>query len=117
MQTTFQIPVALGWFKPVVLLPESAVDWPAERRRVVLLHELSHIKRYDNLRQSVATLAAMVYWFNPLVWISLWILKINRELACDDRVLEAGVLPSTYATHLLAIIRSLRSTPSILKIA
>lgn len=114
-QNSVSVPVVLGCFKPVVLIPRSAGNWSAERRRVVLLHELSHIKRYDNLRQSISTLVAIVYWFNPLVWISLRLLRTNRELACDEQVLETGILPSTYATHLLAIIHNLRSTHSELK--
>jgi murein DD-endopeptidase MepM/ murein hydrolase activator NlpD len=114
-QNSVPVPVVLGCFKPVILIPESAVDWSAERCRVVLLHELSHIKRYDNLRQSIAALVAIVYWFNPLVWISLRLLRTNRELACDEQVLETGILPSTYAAHLLAIIRNSRSAHSKLK--
>jgi murein DD-endopeptidase MepM/ murein hydrolase activator NlpD len=50
-----------------------------------------------------------------LVWISLRLLKTNRELACDQQVLETGILPSTYASHLLAIIHNLRSTHSEFK--
>ena len=102
------VPVVVGCLKPVILIPESADNWSDERRRVVILHELSHIKRYDNLLQNIVYLVANIYWFNPLIWIALRLLKTSRELACDDQVLETGVLPSTYAAHLLAIIRNLR---------
>ncbi len=105
---TVPVSVVLGCFKPVIIIPESADNWSDERRRIILLHELSHIKRYDNLRQSIVYLVAIIYWFNPLIWIAVRLLKTSRELACDDQVLETGVLPSTYAAHLLAIIHTLR---------
>ncbi|HEX3048205.1 MAG TPA: M23/M56 family metallopeptidase [Bacillota bacterium] len=106
---TVPFPLVFGWLRPVILLPESATNWPSDQRRAILLHELSHIRRYDNLSQTLATVTAIVFWFNPLVWVALRDLKTNREFACDDRVLKAGVLPSVYASHLLAIIQSLRA--------
>jgi murein DD-endopeptidase MepM/ murein hydrolase activator NlpD len=113
--STVSFPLVFGWLRPVILLPDSAKDWPVERRRAILLHELSHIRRYDNLSQIIATVAAIVYWFNPLAWIALRRLKTDRELACDDRVLGTGVLPSAYAGHLLAVIQNLRKSSLKLK--
>ncbi|HEX3044879.1 MAG TPA: M23/M56 family metallopeptidase [Bacillota bacterium] len=112
---TIPFPLVFGWLRPVILLPDSARDWSIERRQAILLHELSHVRRYDNLSQLLATVAAIVYWFNPLVWVVLRLLKTNRELACDDQVLESGVLPSVYATHLLAVLQSLRTNSVKLK--
>ena len=105
------MPMAWGFLRPIVLLPRSASAWTSERRRVVLLHEMAHIQRSDNLTQALAQFACTLYWFNPFVWWGARQLRIERERACDDQVITRGTKPSTYATHLIAIARSLRATP------
>ena len=105
------MPMAWGFFRPIVLLPRSASEWTSERRRVVLLHEMAHIQRGDNLTQTLAQFACTFYWFNPVVWWGARQLRIERERACDDQVITSGTKPSAYATHLIAIARSLKATP------
>ena len=104
-------PVTMGAFEPVVILPRDALSWPAERLRVVLLHELAHVQRHDCLTQRVADMACAAYWFHPVVWKTAGLLRRERERACDDRVLQAGVAPAVYAEHLLAIARSCTRKP------
>jgi beta-lactamase regulating signal transducer with metallopeptidase domain len=103
------MPMAWGLMRAHVLLPDEAEDWPIDRQRVVLLHELAHVKRRDSVTQMLAHLACAVYWFNPLVWLAAQRLRAERERACDDLVLAAGTRGSDYADHLLDIARSLRS--------
>lgn len=105
------VPMTWGVFHPVVLLPAESEQWPDERRRVVLAHELAHVRRWDALTQWVAHLALALFWFNPLVWIAVRRLRQEREHACDDAVLEIGTGAADYASHLLDIVRSLGSTP------
>jgi len=97
------VPFALGVGRPAILIPAAAEGWSEDRRRAVLLHELAHVARYDCLVQTLAHAAGAMYWFHPGVWWVARRLRVERELACDDRVIEAGTAPREYAGHLLDI--------------
>ncbi len=98
-------PLTWGLRRPIILLPLRADEWPDERRRIVLLHELAHVARGDYVMQWFVLLACAVNWFNPLVWRAAGRAAIERERACDDRVLDAGIGGAEYASHLLEIAR------------
>ena len=104
------VPMTWGLLRPVVLLPPGTESWTAERRRIALLHELAHVKRWDYLTQTVGRLACALHWMNPLAWLALHRMCVERELACDDYVLNAGLKPSSYAQHLVEIARGLRAS-------
>jgi len=97
------MPMTFGIRQPSILIPAVAETWTDERRRAVLLHELAHIARRDCLTQTVAFMACTLHWFHPAVWSVARRLRIERELACDDRVIAAGTQPREYAGHLLEI--------------
>jgi HEAT repeat protein/beta-lactamase regulating signal transducer with metallopeptidase domain len=103
------MPMACGVFNPIVMMPADAARWPVERLRIVLLHELAHVKRRDCLTHVVAQLACALYWFNPLVWIAARHVRTERERACDDLVLASGTRGSDYAEELLEIARVMRA--------
>jgi TonB family protein len=102
-------PVTWGVVRPTILLPAAAAGWSAERRQVVLAHELAHIARRDWMWQILGRLVGAVYWFHPLVWVAVAKLRDESERACDDRVLGC-VKASDYAAHLVEIAKSLRRT-------
>ena len=102
------MPMAFGTRRPAILLPAVADTWSEDQRRSVLLHELAHVARHDCLTQSLAAVACAMYWLHPGVWWVARRLRIERELACDDRVLATGADPDDYASHLLDFAYSLR---------
>ena len=73
-----------GLFRPRIILPASAGEWPVDRVRVVLYHELAHVRRGDWAVQLGAELVRTVHWFNPLIWIACRRLRQESEQACDD---------------------------------
>jgi beta-lactamase regulating signal transducer with metallopeptidase domain len=96
-------PAVTGLFKPVILLPREADAWSAERRELVIAHELAHVARRDCLASALAQIAVAMHWFDPLAWIANRRLRIERELAADDHVLDGGATASSYAQHLLEL--------------
>jgi TonB family protein len=104
--------MTIGIFRPVVLLPADAREWPVDRLRAVLLHELMHVRRRDLASQAIAQGACCVYWFHPLAWLAGLRLRRERERACDDAVLGRGIAAHDYAVHLVALVRALRGRRS-----
>ena len=100
--------VTWGLLRPRVIVPPAARSWPESRVRLVLYHELAHVRRADWIVQLAAELVRAIYWFNPLVWIICARLRQESEQACDDEVLRRGVAGSDYASHLVEIARDLR---------
>ena len=95
-----------GWRRAVVLIPDAARTWPAERVRLVLRHELAHVARADWLVHLYADTLRALLWWHPLIWIACRRLRHDSELACDDAVLASGVEAHAYADHLVAIARA-----------
>jgi TonB family protein len=106
-----------GVLRPVVVLPVGASQWPADRLAVVLRHELTHVLRSDWLATAVAEVTAAIHWFNPLAFLALRELRREREIACDDDVLEQGMDGCDYADHLLGIVAGLRERPCAASVA
>ncbi len=102
------MPMTWGWWLPRILLPAAAEEWPVQTQRMVLLHELAHVKRRDCLTQIVARAIGALFWVNPLVWVASRRMCVERERACDDLVLSGGCRASDYAAQLLEIARSFR---------
>jgi uncharacterized protein (TIGR03435 family) len=97
-------PGVFGLFRPVLLLPEGIADRlsPAELNSI-LVHELCHVRRRDNLAAAIHMLVEAIFWFHPLVWWMGARLVEERERACDEEVLGLGGEPQVYAESILKI--------------
>jgi TonB family protein len=99
------MPMTIGILHPAILLPAAAENWPEDRLRMVLAHELAHIRRRDCLVQTIAQAGFSLFWFHPLAWWAWKQLVRERERASDDLVLAAGFRASDYAAQLLEVAR------------
>ena len=83
------IPITFGVINPVILLPHSFQDKiDNQKLRMIVMHELCHIKRLDVLKNYLWLIATTIYWFNPLVWIAYKNYASTIELICDELVLK-----------------------------
>src|ERR1035441_1301217 len=106
------MPMAFGVRRSTILMPAGAQAWTEERRRMVLLHELAHVRRADGATHLLARVAVSLFWWNPLAW-SAWRQFLKEcERAADDLVLTAGEPAAEYAGHLLEVARSLQFAPA-----
>jgi beta-lactamase regulating signal transducer with metallopeptidase domain len=98
------VPVAIGFLKPMILLPAWAVsELSSEELNSILIHELAHLGRWDDWTNLGQKMVRALLFFHPVVW---WIdhqLSFEREMACDDHVLSRVENPRTYAECLVAV--------------
>lgn len=97
-------PIVLGILRPVILLPPAALTGLSpEQLEMVLLHELAHIRRWDNLVNLLQRVVESLLFFHPMVWlVSRWV-RLERECCCDEVVLAQTHRPKVYAELLAAI--------------
>jgi beta-lactamase regulating signal transducer with metallopeptidase domain len=78
-------PAVVGWIRPVVLIPLSALaGLSAEQLEAILAHELAHIKRYDALVNLFQIVTETVLFYHPAVWWVNRVIRAEREHCCDD---------------------------------
>ena len=83
-------PALFGLFHPkIIISPEIVKRLSSEELRYIFLHELSHLKRGDLLVNGLVLAIQVIYWFNPLVWLALFQMKKDCEIACDATALAA----------------------------
>jgi beta-lactamase regulating signal transducer with metallopeptidase domain len=105
-------PGIVGIFRPVLLLPKGILDrLTAEQMRAIVAHEMTHVRRRDNLTSAIHMAVEMIFWFHPAVW---WIgarLIEERELACDEAVMQAGSAAHIYAEGILNVCKFYVESP------
>ncbi|HLR35695.1 MAG TPA: M56 family metallopeptidase [Tissierellales bacterium] len=98
-------PVVCGVFNPKIIIPTYITkDKNKDILKAVLLHEVVHIKRKDNLIKLISIFIACLHWFNPIVWIALVLYHTDMERACDEKVMQItkGKFKKKYAEALLS---------------
>ena len=99
-------PGVFGIIRPVMVLPRGiAEQLSAEQLDAIMAHELSHMRRRDNLTAALHMLVEAVFWFHPMVWWLEARLVEERERACDEAVLESRRQPVAYAEGILNVCK------------
>lgn len=99
-----QVPTAVGFFNSSVILPAWMMEEAAsEELKHVILHELAHLRRHDDWTNLVQKVVKAVLFFHPGIWWMERELSLQREMACDDKVLEHTASPRTYAECLARV--------------
>ena len=82
-------PAVTGFLRPLLLLPAGfPAGFNRAEERLILLHELTHLKRKDLLVNWVICVLQAMHWFNPILWFAFARMRADREAACDAQVLS-----------------------------
>ncbi|HXM64355.1 MAG TPA: M56 family metallopeptidase [Terriglobales bacterium] len=99
-----RVPTAIGFLKPVVVIPTWALhELSTAELNSILIHELAHLRRHDDWTNLAQQILKALLFFHPAVW---WIqsqLALEREMACDDAVLAETTNPRGYAQCLISV--------------
>jgi beta-lactamase regulating signal transducer with metallopeptidase domain/protein involved in polysaccharide export with SLBB domain/biopolymer transport protein ExbD len=105
-------PVLVGIVKPTILLPAAALNgWTTEELEMVLVHELAHVRRWDNLVNLGQRVIEAALFFHPCVWLASRQVRRDREECCDAIVVQHTQAPEAYAELLINVASNLRSEP------
>lgn len=99
-------PAVWGVWRPVILLPDGITNRLNDAElETVFMHELSHIKRWDNLAGNFQRALCCLFWFYPLIWVIDRRLLAEREQACDDMVMRRGGASEVYVNGIAKVCR------------
>ena len=108
-----QTPMVVGWISPVVLVPAAAFAFLSpEQMRMILVHELTHIRRHDHWVNQFQALVEIILFFHPVVWWLSRQMQIEREYCCDDASLQAVPKPKVLAETLAQLEQMRISSPA-----
>src|SRR6185295_14003751 len=104
------VPTLIGWLKPVVLLPASALSGLSpEQLQAILAHELAHVRRHDYLVNLLQSMVETLLFYHPAAWWVSARVRAEREHCCDDLAVDVCGDRDSYATA-LAELESRRTT-------
>ena len=111
-------PMALGILRPIIVFPTDLVEkLSADKLALILMHELAHVRRWDNLTRLLHRLVSAVLFFHPAVWLCGRMLRREAEQACDDLVVCATGHSEAYARGLAHVAeRAVHLNPLIRRI-
>lgn len=101
-------PFALGFIRPRIYIPYGLDNGTLEQ---ILAHERCHIRRLDHVIKPFAFLVLAVHWFNPFCWLAFWLMSLDMEMSCDEKVLLIRgdeVMKKNYTRALLSFATNKR---------
>ena len=113
MSSSPHAPAVLGFFHPVILVPLGDAETEPEAAAQILRHELAHVRRYDDWANLVQQFIHAGLFFHPAVWWVSKKLSLEREIACDDCVLERGGGSRPYALLLANLASRMKGRHSV----
>jgi type II secretory pathway component GspD/PulD (secretin)/beta-lactamase regulating signal transducer with metallopeptidase domain/HEAT repeat protein len=112
-----EVPTVVGWLRPVILLPASALTGlRLEQLEAILAHELAHIRRYDYLVNMLQTVVEILGFYHPAIWWISHRIRIERENCCDDLAVHVCGSSLQYA-RALACMEEIRHSAGDLAVA
>ncbi|SNS47639.1 Signal transducer regulating beta-lactamase production, contains metallopeptidase domain [Anaerovirgula multivorans] len=95
-------PFVIGLFRPKIYLPSTLSE---HEQSYIILHEQTHIRRFDHVMKIVAFAALCIHWFNPLVWIAFTLTIKDMEMSCDESVMKrlGANIREEYSASLLSL--------------
>ncbi|MGB3619083.1 MAG: M56 family metallopeptidase, partial [Catalinimonas sp.] len=108
-----QVPVVVGWLKPVIFVPVGLLTHlPPAQVEMVLRHELAHVRRHDYLVNAFQMLIETLLFYHPVVWLLSAQVRIAREHCCDDLALHANGNAAALARALLRVQEGVLTPPT-----
>jgi beta-lactamase regulating signal transducer with metallopeptidase domain len=109
-----QVPVAVGWIRPIVVFPTGIVlGLSPAQLEALLSHELAHLSRRDYLVNLAQSVIEIVFFYHPVVWWLSRCIRCEREEACDDLAVSVFGNPVLYARALAAVASSQIASSSL----
>ena len=109
-----EVPSVIGWLRPVVLVPASALTGlTPQQLEVLLAHELAHVRRYDYLVNVIQCVIETLLFYHPAVWWVSRRVREEREHCCDDLVVQVCGDAQLYASALVGMERLRPATPRL----
>lgn len=108
-----QAPAVIGWFRPIVFLPASALTGLSEEQiRMVIAHELAHIQRFDAFVNVFQVCVETLLFYHPAVWWLNKRIRAERELCCDESAVAVCGNAVEYA-RALTLMEEWRTAPAL----
>jgi beta-lactamase regulating signal transducer with metallopeptidase domain len=97
-------PAVVGFISPVIVMPADDGRYTAEERDLIRAHEREHVARKDPRAAAFAAFAQCLCWFNPLVHLAAYLIRLDQELACDAAVVRSR--PAARALYARTLLKT-----------
>jgi beta-lactamase regulating signal transducer with metallopeptidase domain len=107
-------PIVVGWWRPMILLPASAiVELTRDQLEAVLAHELAHVRRYDDVVNLAQVMVETVLFYHPATWWVSARVRRERERCCDDAAVALSGDPAPFVRALLTLEQTRSASPTL----